>query len=276
MKRIDAHTHFWKFDPIRDSWINEDMKVIQKDFLPADLEVILKRNDFEGCVVVQSDQSEEENAFQLKNADDFDFIKGIVGWVDLQSPNVDERLQYYSQFKKLKGFRHILQGEHVRDLMLKPAFINGISQLNKYDFTYDILIFPDQLQYIPALVSQFPGQSFVIDHIAKPNIKEQKMYDWEKDIKAAAKFENVYCKISGMVTEADWKNWKKEDFIPYMDVIVEAFGTGRIMFGSDWPVCRLAASYEEVVGIAEEHFSSYSKEEQDKVFSENARGFYKL
>lgn len=276
MNRIDAHNHFWKFDPIRDSWINNDMKGIQKDFLPADLGIILKRNNFEGCVVVQSDQTEEENAFQLKNAEEFNFIKGIVGWVDLRSPNVDERLQYYSQCKNIKGFRHILQGEAERDVMIKPAFLNGIRQLQQYGFTYDILIFPDQLQYIPAFVSQFPGQPFVIDHIAKPNIKEKKINDWKKDIEAVAKFENVYCKLSGLVTEADWKYWKREDFTPYLNVIVEAFGTGRIMFGSDWPVCQLAASYEEVVGIVEDHFSGYSKNEHENIFAGNAVKFYKL
>lgn len=276
MKRIDAHNHFWKFDPVRDSWINDDMKVIQKDFLPADLEIILKQNNFEGCVVVQSDQSEEENEFQLKNAEEFDIIKGIVGWIDLQSEIVNERLKYYSQFKKLKGFRHVLQGETQRDLMLTPAFLNGIRHLQQYNFTYDILIFPDQLQYVPEFVSQFPGQPFVIDHIAKPNIKERKIDDWKKDIETVAKFENVYCKISGMVTEADWKNWKKEEFKPYMDVIVDAFGLNRIMFGSDWPVCQVAASYEEVVGILEDYFSSYSKDEQEKVFLTNAREFYTL
>lgn len=276
MKGIDAHNHFWKFDPVRDSWINDDMKVIQRDFLPAEIGMILKRNDFDGCVVVQSDQSEEENEFQLKNAEEFDFIKGIVGWIDLRSANVDERLQYYSQFKKLKGFRHILQGEDERDVMLKPAFLNGIRHLQQYGFTYDILIFPDQLQYIPEFVSQFPDQPFVIDHIAKPNIKEQEIDEWKKGIESVARYENVYCKISGMVTEADWKNWKKEDFTPYMDIITEAFGTGRIMFGSDWPVCQLAASYEEVVGIVQDHFSAYSKDDQEKVFALNAAKFYKL
>lgn len=276
MKSVDAHNHFWKFDPVRDSWINEDMNVIQKDFLPADLEIILRQNNFDGCVVVQSDQSEEENAFQLKNTEEFDFIKGIVGWVDLQSENVDERLQYYSRFTKLKGFRHVLQGETVRDLMLKPAFLNGISYLNQYNFTYDILIFPDQLQYIPTFVSQFPDQLFVIDHMAKPNIKEQKMDDWKKDIEVVSKFENVYCKLSGMVTEANWNNWKKEDFKPYIDVIVDSFGTNRIMFGSDWPVCQLAASYDEVVGIVEYHFFGYSENEQEKIFAGNAVKFYKL
>jgi L-fuconolactonase len=276
MKRIDAHNHFWKFDPVRDSWINDNMKVIQKDFLPPDLEIILKRNNFEGCVVIQSDQSEEENTFQLKNAEKFDIIKGIVGWVDLRSENVVDRLEYYSRFKKLKGFRHILQGELERDLVLQPAFLNGISYLHQYGFTYDILIFPDQLRYIPTLVSQFPEQPFVIDHIAKPRIKEQKITDWKNDIEAVARFENVYCKISGLVTEADWKNWEKESFKPYLDVIAEAFGINRIMFGSDWPVCQVAASYEEVVGITEDYFSDYSLDEQDKFFGLNAARFYKL
>jgi L-fuconolactonase len=276
MKRIDAHNHFWKFDPVRDSWIKDEMKVIQKDFLPADFEIILKRNNFEGCVVVQSDQSEAENEFQLKNAEQFDIIKGIVGWVDLQSKNVNERLQYYTRFKKLKGFRHVLQGETARDMMLTPAFINGISHLNQYNFTYDILIFPDQLQYIPAFVSQFPDQPFVLDHIAKPDIKQQKINEWKKDMRAVARFENVYCKLSGMVTEADWKNWEKEYFKPYIDVIVESFGTERILFGSDWPVCLLAASYEEVVGIVEDHFSAYSKDEHQNIFAGNATRFYKL
>ena len=252
MKRIDAHNHFWKFDPVRDSWINDDMKAIQKDFLPADLEVILKRNDFEGCIVVQSDQSEEENGFQLKNAESYDFIKGIVGWIDLRSENVEDRLCYYSHFKKLKGFRHVLQGEPERDLMLRPAFLNGIRHLKSYDFTYDILIFPDQLQYLPAFVSQFPDQPFVIDHIAKPKIKVRQMKDWKRDIETVAQFKNVYCKISGMVTEANWGNWSQDDFKPYIEVIVEAFGTNRIMFGSDWPVCQVAASYEAVLGIVED------------------------
>jgi len=276
MKRIDSHQHFWKFDSVRDSWINDEMKVIQKDFLPGDLEPVLLKNNFDGCVVVQSDQSEEENTFQLHNAEEFDFIKGVVGWVDLQARNIEERLQYYSQFKKMKGFRHVLQGEPVRDIMLVPAFMNGVGVLKKYNFTYDILIFPDQLQYIPRFIAAFPEQLFVIDHIAKPEIKKLQMDNWKKDIAAVAKFENVYCKISGMVTEADWRNWKREDFKPYLDVIVECFGMNRIMFGSDWPVCLVAASYGEVVGIVEDYFSTFSKDEQRNFFGLNATHFYKL
>lgn len=276
MKKIDAHQHFWKFDPLRDSWINEDMKVIQRDFLPSDLEPLLQKNNFAGSVVVQSDQSEEENAFHLTNAEKFDFIKGIVGWVDLQAPNIKDRLEYYSQFKKMKGFRHVLQSEPQRDLMLKPAFMNGIGFLKQYNFTYDILIFENQLQYVPSFVAAFPGQAFVIDHIAKPLIKGGDISDWKAGIAAVAQFENVHCKISGMVTEAGWNDWKKEDFKPYLDAVLEAFGINRIMFGSDWPVCLVAGNYEEVAGIVEDYFSSFSQEEQDKVFALNATRFYNL
>jgi L-fuconolactonase len=276
MKRIDSHQHFWKFDPVRDSWINDEMKLIQKDFLPEDLKTVLKQNGFDGCVSVQSDQSEEENNFHLQHVEKFDFIKGIVGWVDLRSQTIEERLQYYSVFKKLKGFRHVLQAEPQRDLMLQPAFMNGISLLSKYNFTYDILIFKDQLQYVPKLVSAFPDQPFVIDHISKPDIKNKDIRQWKKDISVLGQFENLQCKISGMVTEALWKSWAIEDFKPYMDVVVEAFGTDRIMFGSDWPVCLVAASYNEVVTIVEDYFSSFSKDEQEKFFGLNAIKFYKL
>ncbi len=276
MKRIDAHQHFWKFDPIRDSWINEEMKIIQRDFLPENLQIILHQNGFDGCVAVQADQSEEENHFHLQIAEKFDIIKGIVGWVDLPSENIEERLEYYSRFEKMKGFRHILQGEVDRDLMLQPAFMRGISALSQYRFTYDLLIRQDQLRHIPKLVSSFPQQLFVIDHLAKPNIKSGEINEWKKAITNIAQFQNVYCKLSGMVTEADWKNWKREDFIPYIDVILECFGTNRILFGSDWPVCLLAASYKEAVSIVEDYFSSFSKEEQEKIFGLNAIQFYKL
>jgi L-fuconolactonase len=276
MPRIDAHQHFWKFDPIRDSWITDNMAVIQKDFMPADLQPLLAANSMDGSVIVQSDQSEEENDFQLANAEDNDFIKGVVGWVDLQSHKIEERLIHYKQFKKMKGFRHVLQGEPDRALMLKPEFKRGIGLLKNFGFTYDILILPDQLQYIRELVTAFPHQPFVIDHIAKPFIKDKKIDVWKKDMLAVAGFENVYCKISGMVTEADWKKWKPHDFKPYLDVIIEAFGIKRIMFGSDWPVCLVAASYSEMMNIVKDYFSSFSQYEQDLFFGLNATSFYNL
>jgi len=274
--RIDAHQHFWKFDPVRDSWINDDMAVIQKDFLPRDLQPVLKNNDFDGSVVVQSDQSENENEFQLKNAEENDFIKGAVGWVDLRANNIEERLSYYSSFKKMKGFRHVLQGETDRSLMLKPEFMNGVSQLEKFGFTYDILIYPDQLKYVPEFVGAFMHQKFVIDHLAKPGIRNKEISDWKREIQNIARFENVYCKISGMVTEADWTNWKQDDFVPYIDVVIEAFGPNRILYGSDWPVCLVAASYEQMLGIVQEYFSSFSETEQELFFGDNATKFYNL
>ena len=276
MLRIDSHQHFWNFDPEKFDWITNEMSLIKRDFLPGDLKPILQQNNFDGCVTIQVQQTEEENSSLLNNAKGNDFIKGVVGWVDLQSKNIDERLAYYNQFERLKGFRHILQGEKKRDLMLSPQFKRGISLLNKYNFTYDILIFPDQLRFAKKLVKEFPEQKFVIDHLAKPYIKDGKIEEWKKDMEAIGSFENVYCKISGMVTEADWKKWKTKDFFPYLDVVVKSFGTDRIMYGSDWPVCLVSASYEEALNIVKEYFSSFSKHEQELFFGGNAIKFYNL
>lgn len=276
MLKIDSHQHFWKYDPVRDSWIDETMSVIQKDFFPEDLEPVLKANGIDGCVVVQSDQSENENHFQIANADKHDFVKGIVGWVDLSAVNVQERLEYFAQFKKLKGFRHVLQGEPQRDFMLRPDFLNGISLLNKYNYTYDILVFPDQLKFVKQFVQKFPDHRFVIDHIAKPYIKDNIIEGWQDDMRAIAEHKNVFCKISGMVTEAKWDSWTKSAFHPYMDVVVNAFGTDRVMFGSDWPVCLVAAEYGEVLDIVKDYFSGHSDVEREKVFGGNAIEFYNL
>ncbi len=276
MLKIDSHQHFWKFDPVRDSWIDESMSVIQRDFFPEDLEPVLKANGIDGCVIVQSDQSEAENHFQITNADKHEFIKGVVGWVNLSAPNIEERLAYFTRFKKLKGFRHVLQGEPQRDFMLNPEFLNGISLLNKYNFTYDILVFPDQLKFAKQFAEKFPEHRFVIDHIAKPFIKDNIIEGWKEDMEAIAEHKNVYCKISGMVTEAKWDGWKKSDFYPYMDVVANAFGTDRVMFGSDWPVCLVAAQYGEVLDIVKDYFSGYSDAEKEKVFGGNAIEFYSL
>ncbi len=276
MLRIDSHQHFWNFDRVRDSWINDEMSAIRKDFLPPDLQPLLQQNMIDGCVIVQSDQSEEENAFQLANADKWDFIKGVVGWINLEANNLEDRLKYYSGFKMMKGFRHVLQGEVQRDFMLRPAFMNGVSLLNNYSFTYDILIFPDQLPHVYDFVKAFPDQPFVLDHIAKPNINKMEIDEWKKGIDRIAECENVYCKVSGMVTEANWNGWKKTDFTPYLDVVTTAFGAERLMFGSDWPVCLVAASYADVVEIAAEYFANFSKDEQKNIFGGNAIKFYKL
>ncbi len=274
--RIDAHQHFWIFDPVRDSWIDESLRVIQRDFLPSDLEPVLKQNQINGCVAVQADQSEAENEFLLEQSKAYPFIKGIVGWVDLQSAQLEERLAYYQSFGKMKGFRHVLQGEPQRDLMLDPAFMKGIGLLDKYNFTYDILIFPDQLAYALQLVKAFPNQRFVIDHIAKPAIKKGDIDQWQKELAGFSGCSNVYCKISGMVTEADWKDWKQADFSPYLDAVVNTFGIDRIMFGSDWPVCLVAANYPQMLQIVKDYFSSFSITGQQQFFGLNAARFYKL
>ena len=274
--KIDCHQHFWNFDPVRDAWITSEMGMIQKDFLPEDLQPVLAQNGIDGCVLVQTDQAESHNEFLISLASGHSFIKGIVGWVDLQSENIRERLRYYKQYELIKGFRHILQGESDRALMLKPAFLRGIEALKEFDYTYDILIFSDQLSYAKELVAAFPQQKFVIDHIAKPLIKEKKIHNWKKGMIEIARYKNVYCKISGMVTEADWKNWKKSDFSPYLDIVTEAFGIDRIMYGSDWPVCLVAATYKEMMEIVKDYYALFSNDEQQKIFGRNAVEFYNL
>lgn len=276
MLRIDAHQHFWNFDPVRDIWITEDMSVIRRSFLPTDLLPLLQQHALDGCVAVQADQSEEETAFLLHLASQYDFIKGVVGWIDLQADDIVDRLDYYQSFPVLKGFRHILQGEEDRALMLKPAFKRGIAALQPYGFTYDILIFPDQLKYVVELLESFPEQRFVIDHLAKPRIRDKEIKEWEKDMAAIAVYPNVYCKVSGLVTEADWKHWRPEDFTPYLDCLVKTFGTNRIMYGSDWPVCLVAASYEQTFCIIKEYFEKFPQKEQELIFGGNAVTFYKL
>lgn len=279
MLKIDAHQHFWVFDPVRDSWIGDDMAILQDDFMPAHLQPILEHYGFMGSVAVQSDQSAEETHFLLQQAEHNPFIKGVVGWIDLQAADITEQLEAYRKYDKLKGFRHILQGEKQRDLMLEPAFKNGIGQLKQFGYTYDVLIFPDQLGYAAELAATFPEQPFVLDHIAKPGIKdnaEDAFKSWSTAIAHLAKQENVWCKVSGMVTEADLRNWKTADFKRYLDVVFEHFGVNRLMFGSDWPVCRLAATYGEVLGIMEAYMSSFSEQEQALFWSGNAAKFYNL
>jgi L-fuconolactonase len=274
--KVDSHQHFWKYNEERDAWITDEMSVIQRNFLPEDLKPTLAQNDIEGTVIVQSDQSKEENVFQLANALQHEFVKGVVGWVDLQAENISDQLAYYQEFRKMKGFRHVLQGEKQRDFMLRPSFMRGIEQLEKFGFTYDILIFPDQLKYAVKFVKAFPNQSFVLDHIAKPYIKDQKIDEWKSDIQKLATHENVSCKVSGMVTEANWQTWKKEDFKPYLETVSEAFGPKRLMYGSDWPVCLVAASYDSVLNLVKDFFSTFSKSEQELIFGDNAVRIYKL
>jgi L-fuconolactonase len=273
--RIDSHQHFWKFDPARDAWISEDMKIIQRDFFPEDLKTILSENKIEGCVSVQADQSETETNLLLSHANENDFIKGVVGWVDLRSSDLLKRLEYFSQFQKLKGFRHIVQAEPI-GFLRGEQFSKGINALKDFNFTYDILIYPHQLEDTHWLVNEYPNQKFVLDHLAKPAIKRNEIKEWSESIKKLSLCSNVWCKLSGMVTEADWKSWNKKDFAPYLEVVINSFGANRVMYGSDWPVCLVAARYEEQLGIVESFIESFSDTEKQLIMGENAITFYNL
>ena len=273
---IDAHQHFWHFDPVRDAWITEEMQVIRKDFLPADLEPVLKANGVQGCVAVQADQSEAETEFLLQLARGNSFIKGVVGWVDLRADNIKSRLEHFSQFPALKGFRHIVQGEPDKNFLLRDDFCKGIAALAEYGLTYDILVYPHQLPAVGEFVKKFKDHPLVIDHLAKPDFETGELKGWEQHMRGIARYKNVYCKLSGMVTEADMQNWKQEDFVPFLEVVLEAFGPDRLMFGSDWPVCLLAAEYEEVLGIVQNFISRLSATEQQQIMGGNAVEFYKL
>ncbi len=275
MPRIDAHQHFWKFDPVRDNWITEEMLVIRADFMPVDLQPHLLKNGFSGCVAVQADQSENETRFLLGLAEEYDFIRAVVGWIDLRAADISDRLNYWQTFPLLKGFRHIIQAEQ-RGFTDDPLFRRGIALLKDYGFTYDILIRAGQLPEVIRLVEDNPDQKFVLDHIAKPGILRGQYQPWADDIRKLAMYPNICCKLSGMVTEADLAGWKNEDIYPYIDVVMDCFGPRRLMFGSDWPVCKLAAGYEEVAGLVNEYIQRLSADEQRRIWTETAGEFYDI
>ncbi len=273
---IDSHQHFWRYSPVKHAWITDNMKIIQRDFMPHELRDVLKENKIAGCVAVQADQSESETYFLLELANQNEFIKGIVGWVDLCADTIEERLAHFSRFKTVKGFRHIVQAETQPNFLRRKDFCRGIGLLEKFNFTYDLLIQPQHVVFATELCSQFPTQKFVVDHLAKPNIRQQQLEPWRKEISNLAKNENVYCKASGLVTEGDWQHGKPEDFTAYLDVVFEAFGAERIMYGSDWPVCLVAASYETQLSIVSDYIRIFSESERRKVMGENATDFYNL
>lgn len=275
MNVIDAHQHFWQYNPQRDIWIDDTMNILKRDFLPVDLKPLLEQNSVNGCVVVQADQSEDETNFLLNMARTNDVVKGVVGWVDLLAKDVETRLSHFAGDSFFKGIRHIVQAEP-KGFMLRKDFQDGISELEAYGLTYDILIYPEQLPEAIKLVSKFDHQPFVLDHLAKPNIKEGINSKWKKGISDLARFPNAYCKLSGMVTEAVWKQWSISDFEPYIEYVLECFGVDRILFGSDWPVCLLSGSYDEVVTIADFYSRFLSENEKAKMMGENAIRFYNL
>lgn len=272
---IDSHQHFWRFNAARDAWITEDMRVLRRDYLPGDLAPELRANGMDATVAVQADQSEEETQFLLDLAARHSFIAGVIGWVDLRAPKLGERLEYFSHYEKLRGFRHIAQAE-ADDFLPGADFQRGVAILPEFGFTYDILIYARQLAAAVKFVDQLPGNAFVLDHIAKPDLKAREIREWERHMRALADHPNVMCKLSGMITEADWSHWRAEEFRPYLEIAWDAFGPERLMFGSDWPVCLLAGSYSQVKELIEDFLSGRPAAERDAVFGRNAARFYGL
>lgn len=273
---IDAHQHFWKYNPQRDGWITSEMQAIRRDFGPQDLYPHLKEKSIDGCIAVQADQTEEETRFLLTQAQENAFVMGVVGWADLCGKDISDRLNYFSGFPEIKGFRHIVQSEPDDAFMQRSDFCRGIQALKAHTFTYDILIYPRHLGSALALVKRFPQQLFVVDHLAKPLIREGVIEPWRTEMQELARAENVYCKLSGMVTEANWKSWEQTQFQPYLDVVMEAFGPRRVMYGSDWPVCTVAASYGQQYDIISDYISMLSPSEKAQIMGENAVHFYHI
>lgn len=272
--RIDAHQHFWDYSPEEYGWIDERMSVIRRSFAPSDLRPLLAANGFDGSIAVQARQHLGETEYLLRLADDHDVIKGVVGWVDLRAPDAESQLERFRSHARFVGVRHIVQDEPDDRFLLRDDFVRGVALLG--DLAYDILIYPKQLPAALEFVERFPELRLVVDHIAKPYIGRGELEPWASSMRRLAEASNVYCKVSGMVTETDWHGWKPTDFTPYLDVVFEAFGARRIMVGSDWPVCMLAASYGEVMEIVSRYVGPLSDEDKAAVLGDNAARFYKL
>ena len=274
--KIDAHQHFWLYNEKEFGWINDEMSELKRDFLPEDLKMLLKSVHFDGSIVVQARQSLDETRWLLELAQKYDFIKGVVGWVDLCSPDVTKQLKQFANNSFLKGFRHVIHDEADDQFMLREEFQRGISVLNDFKLTYDLLLFPKHIPYALQLIEKFPEQLFVLDHIGKPDIKNKEISFWEENLTKLAKYKNVYVKVSGMATQTDWKNWRKEDFKAYLDIVFNAFGPERIMIGSDWPVCTVSESYESVMGIVLDYVKQFASGYESQILGENCSRFYSI
>jgi L-fuconolactonase len=274
--RVDAHQHFWKYNPAEYEWIDESMSAIRRDFLPEDLEPELERNQFQGSVAVQTRQTLEETRWLLELADRSSKILGVVGWIDLRSPDMRSQLSEFTRNPKLVGIRHIVQSEPDDRFLLRHDFLRGIASLEEFDLAYDILIYAKHLPVAAEFVERFPRQRFVLDHLAKPAIKSRQIESWAAGIRRLAAFPNVFCKLSGLVTEADWHSWKPEDITPYLDIAFETFGTSRLMIGSDWPVCLVAGSYSRTMDVVKKYLQGQPAETRDAVLGGNARRFWRL
>jgi L-fuconolactonase len=273
--RIDAHQHFWIYNRRDFEWIDDEMALIRRDFLPADLKPQMEKNGFQGTVLVQARQTLEETEWLLRLAEESAFILGVVGWVDLCSPRLHSDSKSFEGKSKLVGIRHIVQSEP-DNFLLQPQFLRGISMLEEFQLAYDILIYPRHLSVAADFASRFPRQRFVLDHLPKPPIKSGAIDAWARGLQRVASVPNVYAKLSGLVTEADWQGWKQEDIRPYLEVAFKCFGPNRLMIGSDWPVCALAASYGQAVNLVKDYLSKRAPAEREAVLGGNAANFWRL
>lgn len=273
--RVDTHQHFWRYDPVRDAWIDARMPTLQRDFLPDDVAPHLAAAAIDAVVAVQADQSEAETDFLLALAAGHPMIRGVVGWTDLRAPDLADTLARRRGQSRLKGFRHIAQAEP-DDFLQRPDVIAGIAQLGAHDFSYDILIHARQLPAATQIVERCEGVRFVLDHCAKPPIASGRLEQWQRDLAALAHHGNVWCKLSGLVTEADWARWTDAQVMACLDVAAECFGTDRLMFGSDWPVCLLAAEYTRVVQVVNDWIQRLTSRERAAICGDTAVAVYKL
>jgi L-fuconolactonase len=274
--KIDSHQHFWHFDPVAHAWMSDQMGALRRDYLPGELAPLLGAIGFDGTVVVQARQSLEETRWLLELAGEHEFIRGVVGWVDLRSPELDAQLAEFAGQPKFVGVRHVVHDEPDDGVLLREDFRQGIGRLREFGLTYDLLLFPKHLAAAAALAAEFPAQPFVLDHLGKPDIKGGVLDPWEDEIRALARHPNVHCKLSGMVTEAAWATWRAEDFRPYLDVVFAAFGPERLMIGSDWPVCLLAGNYASVMQLVTDRVAALPEPERAAILGGNCARFYGL
>lgn len=276
MQKIDAHHHFWHYDPVEYNWIDDSMRVIRRDFLPADLKAVIDSAGIEGVISVQARQTLEETRWLLDFAEKLDFIHGVVGWAPLIDPAAGEILAQMAQNPKLRAVRHVLQGEPDPFYMLRDDFNRGIGALNPLGLAYDILIFEHQLPQTIEFVDRHPDQVFIVDHLAKPRVRDRELSPWRENLRALARRPNVYCKISGLATEADYTNWTSEQLWPYIETVLEAFGPNRTMFGSDWPVCLVVIEYNAWVDLVSSAILHLSAHERERIWSGTAVEAYRL
>lgn len=273
---IDSHQHFWQVGAFAYPWMNSDLGILYQDYLPAALKPILERNNVAGTVLVQASNSVEESRWLLRLADDNDFILGVVGWVDLTSMDVGRQLDELKAHPKFKGVRHLVESEPADDWLVQPEVLRGLKRLAAFDLTYDLLVHTRHLKYIPKLVDNCPDLKLVIDHMAKPPIAQGDFNEWAIELKSVAGYPDIHCKLSGLVTEARHASWQTSDLRPYVDYALEQFGSKRLMFGSDHPVCLLAAPYERVLESFHELLEDQSQEDIACIFGGNAERFYRL